>query len=39
MSENLPPHYRLVTTSLLGYGATADCRPLGNPTMPHFIMP
>jgi pimeloyl-ACP methyl ester carboxylesterase len=33
LSENLPPRYRLVTTSLLGYGATADCRPLGNPTM------
>lgn len=33
VSENLPSRYRLVTTSLLGYGATAERRPLGNATM------
>ena len=31
--DSLPPRYRLVTTSLLGYGATAECRPMGNATM------
>jgi pimeloyl-ACP methyl ester carboxylesterase len=31
--ESLPSRYRLVTTSLLGYGATAERRPLGNATM------
>lgn len=31
--DHLPSRYRLVTTSLLGYGATVDCRPMGNATM------
>jgi pimeloyl-ACP methyl ester carboxylesterase len=33
LTDSLPSRYRLVTTSLLGYGATADCRPMGNTTM------
>lgn len=33
VSDNLPPRYRQVTTSLLGYGGTADRRPNGNATM------
>jgi pimeloyl-ACP methyl ester carboxylesterase len=31
--EKLSQGYRFVTTSLLGYGTTAECRPLGNATM------
>lgn len=31
--DSLPLRYRVVTTSLLGYGATAERRPLGNATM------
>lgn len=31
--DSLPSRYRVVTTSLLGYGATAERRPLGNATM------
>ena len=31
--DSLPLHYRLVTTSLLGYGATLERRPFGNATM------
>lgn len=30
--ENLGDGYRFVTTSLLGYGGTAERRPLGNTT-------
>lgn len=33
VADSLPPRYRLVTTSLLGYGATADRRQTGNATM------
>ena len=33
VSDSLPSRYRLVTTSLLGYGVTADRRPIGNATM------
>jgi pimeloyl-ACP methyl ester carboxylesterase len=32
-TERLARSYRIVTTSLLGYGATAERRPLGNSTM------
>lgn len=31
--QHLPRRYRVVTTSLLGYGATAECRPSVNATM------
>lgn len=31
--DSLPSCYRIVTTSLLGYGATSERRPLGNATM------
>jgi pimeloyl-ACP methyl ester carboxylesterase len=31
--DRLAGRYRIVTTSLLGYGATAERRPLGNATM------
>lgn len=31
--ERLGPQYRYITTSLLGYGATKERRPLGNETM------
>ncbi len=33
VTDSLPSRYRLVTTSLLGYGATSERRPLGNATM------
>lgn len=33
VTERLTGSYRLVTTSLLGYGATAERRPFGNATM------
>ncbi len=33
VTDNLGARYRLVTTSLLGYGATVERRPLGNATM------
>jgi len=33
VTDRLTRHYRIVTTSLLGYGATAERRPLGNTTM------
>lgn len=33
VSDSLSSRYRLVTTSLQGYGATADHRPNGNATM------
>lgn len=33
VTDRLARHYRIVTTSLLGYGATAERRPLGNATM------
>jgi len=33
VTDRLTRGYRLVTTSLLGYGATAERRPLGNATM------
>ena len=35
--DSLPSRYRLVTTSLLGYGATSERRPLGNATMAQQI--
>lgn len=33
VTDRLARRYRIVTTSLLGYGATAERRPLGNATM------
>ncbi len=33
VTDRLTRSYRIVTTSLLGYGATAERRPLGNATM------
>jgi pimeloyl-ACP methyl ester carboxylesterase len=33
VTDRLARSYRIVTTSLLGYGATAERRPLGNATM------
>ena len=33
VTDRLSVRYRLVTTSLLGYGATSERRPLGNTTM------
>jgi pimeloyl-ACP methyl ester carboxylesterase len=33
VTDRLARTHRIVTTSLLGYGATAERRPLGNPTM------
>lgn len=33
VTDSLPARYRLVTSSLLGYGATAERRPIGNATM------
>ena len=33
VTDRLARRYRVVTTSLLGYGATAERRPLGNATM------
>lgn len=33
VTDRLARSHRIVTTSLLGYGATAECRPLGNATM------
>lgn len=33
LTDRLTRSYRIVTTSLLGYGATAERRPLGNSTM------
>lgn len=33
VTDRLAARYRVVTTSLLGYGATAERRPLGNATM------
>ena len=33
VTDRLARSYRIVTTSLLGYGATAERRPLGNSTM------
>ena len=33
VTERLTRGYRVVTTSLLGYGATSETRPLGNTTM------
>ena len=33
VTDRLSRSYRIVTTSLLGYGATAERRPLGNATM------
>lgn len=33
VTDRLTRSYRVVTTSLLGYGATAERRPLGNATM------
>jgi len=33
VTDSLGVRYRLVTTSLLGYGATSERRPLGNTTM------
>jgi len=35
VTDRLARSYRIVTTSLLGYGATAERRPLGNATMSH----